>query len=236
MLFNLDQKKKKNNIFDHVVLGAAPQPSFDPLTYDGNTIALWDGDDLTPAGWPDQVSGQVLNLFNAPAINPIGLNGHGTITFNGVNQYAQCATPSALPFSLYLVFNPIAYSGNRYLLNDGVVSSTRMTYSGGSPNIAIANNAIGAGYVNALGLNSFRVVSIGFESGNNTCWWINNAGLKTAWGSGPRVALTGLTIGANQGGIVPGQSAWSYIVVRSGNDSQVTADLYINFLMTRFAL
>lgn len=238
MLFNLKEKKRKKTFLDCFIGGFAKAP-FDPLTYDGNTIALWDGDDLVPGTWLDQVSGQVMTLFNAPALNLAGLNGHGTVTFNGSTQYAQCLTPVSLPFTQYLVINPISYLGNRYLLdNANDTLNNTLRYSGGSPNFSYINNSSSPGALvfGGFGLNNYKVLSIGVQSGLLNSWWQIGSGLQTNWGAAVMKPINGITLGANNAGIVPGNVGYAFIIIRSGIDNQATADLFINFLKTRFGI
>lgn len=238
MLFNLKEKKRKKTFLDSFIGGFAPK-IFNPLTYDANTIALWDGDNLTPGAWLDQVSSQSMVLYNTPTINLSGLNGHGTITFNGSTHYAKCLTPNALPFTLYFVLNPISYLGNRYLMDDGNTTlNSAMRYSGGAPNFNFINLGISPGTLafNSFGLNNFKVLSIGCESGINMSWFIIGNSLKTMWGAGARAQINGITLGANKDGIVPGNCAYAYIIIRSGSDTQATADLFIDFLKNRFGI
>lgn len=239
MLFDLKQKKKPHNFLNCFIGGNPAAVPFNPLTYDAHTIALWDGDNLAAGAWLDSVSGQSLTLFNSPTINMAGLNGHGTITFDGVNDYAKCLTPNALPFTIYLVYNPIAYIGNEILLDDAVTTSTKNTliYSGGTPRVVFNNATATTGTTNGKGLNVYRVLSIGVQSGLNASWWIEDLNLKTMWGNATaRAAFNGFTLGANTAGIVPANCGFAYIIIRDVSDDQATADLFITYLKDRFLI
>ena len=225
---------------------AADEVPFDPLTYDGNVLALWDGDvDLSNTHWIDRVASYDLVLYGTPLLDapPTASNGHHTVRFrNYTTDHGQITTPVfSAPWTQYIVYLG-NYDGNRYIMTDGIAESEfKMTYRGGTPKIGTVAGAIGPIYTDPDLPNAtwgiLTTVNNGSTPGSPSQMRTNNS--VAAQGQ-LNIASTrsGITIGTNVAGFASSASTsfFAYIILRQGADSTAVQDLYINWLMERFAI
>ena len=226
---------------------------FDPLTYDANTVALWDGNDAESGAsgtWVDKVGGYVLaNGRNGASVSyPTrvsgGINGHNYLQMdeNGAYiSYAQCALPvRSQPSTQYLVVGSNSHIGNRYWFDDGVVA-TRNTIrcAAPSPNISYTNAGTGVTGITECTLTQFFIITIvkavGVDASSIT---IDQGTPKTFTMTGGGVDDAGYTLNASTGLITftSIESKWAYIIARDGADDTDTQKLFVDFLKARFAL
>lgn len=213
---------------------------FNPLTYDAaNLLALYDGDSLStdPANtWSDQsVNGYDLTLFNAPAIVNLGLNGHDTLKFNGINQCGRVVIATlGQPLTAYVAVKQITWTFANIILNSGNgITQFAMSQANVSPETTVYAGNILISNPNVV-LNTFDIIT-GVWNGanseirtNNNAAVIGNANLQNGNLTFDVATRAGL------GGY--GNIETAYIILRSAADNTATQNIFINFLKNRFAL
>ena len=224
-------KKKRTSKWPGIGFGWAFNPDFD-----GNALVWYDGDiGLTAGGWLDQgAGGHDLVFANNPTINPVGLNGRQTVTFDGINQQGQVATPAInQAYTLYVVFKQNIWAGGDAIFDDGVNPDDKIfSQQVGSPNLELHCGApIQTNPDLALG--SFGVITcvvngVGSELRTNMNLAVTgNIGAKNG---------NGITIGARQNLTFFSDCEFAYLIIRTGADSTATQNKIIQDLMNRFGL
>lgn len=222
---------------------------FDPLTFDvGNLLALWDGDNAGVANWLDSVASHSLVYANTSGTNPSvvsgGLNGHDYVQFGFAGgrfsgSYASVVTPvRAQPTTQYFVMNKSSHSANVYQMDDGVVNLRNAIRDiNPSPNMIYTSVTSGNGFTNLPAIGTFAVLTVQKQSGALQSSIRTNLGTPQTFTQTSIQDDAGLTLNAKQGGgFFFGDSAWAYIIIRSGIDDLATQNMFVNYLMTRFGL
>jgi len=206
--------------------------------------AIYDGDkNLNNASWKDTNGLNEIALTNTPtyitgsSAYGHGLNGHGTILFDGANEYGNSTTPIiAQPYTMYLVARQITWTNLDYIFSDGVTAdileSRQVT---GTPTINLIATPPGNSIETAaLVLNVWNVITVvmngaasGFRIGLNT---IATADLGNTGRAGITLA-SNVTV-LNRFGNVE----FAYIIMRNGADSTAVQDQFINWLKNHFAI
>ena len=223
---------------------AADEVPFDPLTYDGNVLALWDGDvDLSNTHWIDKVASYDIVMTGTPLLDPSPLpNGHHTVRFrNYTTDHGQVTTPVfSPPWTQYIVYLGF-YDGNRYIMTDGITEANfKMTYQGGTPKIGVVAGGAGPIYTNPDLPNGTWGILTTVNNGvaGNLSQMRTNNSVAVQGQLSISTTRSGITIGSNIGGfaLASSTSFFAYIILRQGADSTAVQDLYINWLMERFAI
>ena len=211
--------------------------NFNPLTYDANTVMLFDGDlELTTEAWGDQsTNGYDLALTNAPTIVSNAINGHQSVRFDGVSEFGRRITTPSLtqPHTYYIVFKQITHTGE-VIFSASSGANRPILYQGGtSPNLAIHSGAELSSDPD-LALNTYGIITCVLNGANSEIRTNSNAAVI---GNAGVTSGTGFVIAANYSGT----SAFTnceiaYILVRSGADSTLTQNIFIAFLKNRFGL
>jgi hypothetical protein len=225
-------QKKKNNF-----IAGLPVPAFNPI--DANTVALWDGDvDLNNAKWIDVIAAQQIDFFNSPTIDAAGLNGHGTVTFDGINQYGQNLTDPILitPYTIYLVFKQMAWlNGNIFYNNGDILEPFHLwlTQTTTTPNLRMRGLTGNLILSPILNLNTWGILTI-LYNGINSKFRLNKFSRIT--GSTTSSDTFGITIAAavDLGNFV--NCAFAYIIYRNGADNILRQDNTVSWLQNRFAI
>jgi hypothetical protein len=210
--------------------------AFDP-DFDGNALSWYDGDaGLNAATWLDASGGgNNITFFNAPTIDPVGLNGHGTVLFDGINQYGTVALPAVnQPYTVYLVQNLVTWTQWRRTMADGGALNVRYVRNRtATPNQEFFNGSAINGDPD-LALGTFGVLTL---VGNGVASeFRTNLNAAVIGDSGANNG-TGITIGAAFGGAgLEANVQFAYVIIRTGADSLADQNTIINGLMQRFGL
>lgn len=244
------------NSFPQIIYGDTPStsttsstgsPEFDPLTYDVNTVALWDGNDAGVAQWDDQVGSYPLvygrndGSVSLPDVIVKGINGHNYVQFyqNGVYIcYAKGSLPvQSQPSTQYLVVGVNTWIGNRYIMDDGVVTlRNAMRQQNTTPNVnytSVSSN----GSLN-LPLTEFHIITIVKQAGALLSEIRVDDNPSSVYTQGTLSDDAGYTLNANTNLTIFTSitSKWAYIIRRNGVDNTATQNLFINWLKTRFGI
>jgi hypothetical protein len=209
-------------------------PAFDPLTYDANTVVLYDGDlELTTSAWEDQtVNGFDLTLYNTPTVVSNAINGHQAVRFDGINQYGRRTTTPTRnqPVTIYAVVKQITWTDNDRI-HSSETNDQVFYQAGGTIDLRLYAGAM----LNAGGIatDTYAITTIIFD-GTTSEIRINldDATIGNAGTGNP----TGITLVSNSGGSDFGNVEFAYYMLRQGHDDTATQDLFIAFLKTRFGL
>lgn len=210
--------------------------TFNPLAYDvANLVALYDGDlELTTSAWGDQsVNNYDLTLENEPTINTGALNGHTTVTFNGIDERGYKANPPGLTQQMtwYLVVKSITFTNNDRIISSHANSNMSIWQGGGSPNLQLR---AGSNLQNGqLAVESWGVIT-GVFNGASSQLRIN---LNDAVvGNAGTNASTGIMIADDPLLDYNANVEFAYIIIREGVDDLATQNLFIAYLIGRFGL
>lgn len=230
MLLNLKNTihTKKNDF-----AAGLPVPAFNPI--DSNTIALWDGDIALDGNtnWTDVIAGYKINFFNSPTVDMAGLNGHGTVTFNGTTQNGICITPAiSIPSTIYLVINLITWTANRRLIDDGLnTGSNALRCFGSSTNL---DYDLGSVQSNPdLTLNSFGILTLIKEATQSS---IRTNLFPIVNGTALPATGDGITLASTASSTFLSNISFAYIIIRNKLDSTFLQNNFIGYLKNRFAI
>ena len=199
---------------------------------------MWNGDvSLNTTIWKEVIAAETIDFFNSPAINATGLNGHGTVTFNGTDQYGQNTTAPIYtqPLTIYFVVNQITWSGATILDCGNVPSAGNLMalqQNGASPSLRIRNqsNII---LSPDLPVNTWGIITMVFNGANSEIRLNLNSAVTGSIGSGDS---SGITLADFNGLGVNANISTAYIIYRDVADNTSKQNQYINFLKNRFAI
>lgn len=209
---------------------------FDPLTFDANTVLLYDGDlELSTATWGNQASGSHdITFDNTPTVISGAINGHDAIRFDGATEDGRTTTPAiSQPYTIYIVFKQITWGSILQVLDDGVVNNAGdLLQLTASPNLRMyAGESLSSDP--DLALNTYGIMSLVFNGASSEIRTNTSAAVTGNAGTSDR---DGIALGARADGAQEGNCEIAYLIVRSGADDTATQDLFIAFLQDRFAL
>ena len=211
---------------------------FNPLTYDNNVLALYDGDvGLTASTWEDQKSTNDITFTTAPAEVEIvagAINGHNVVKFDPIDgNRGTSQTPTInQPSTTYIVFKQITWGSNLYIF-DGYSANTRILLQlTSTPNLGI-NAGTSLNSNPDLALDTYGIITVVFNGANSQIRTNTNA---AATGNAGTTNSAGITLGGRGGTGYNSDIEVAYLVIRSGVDDLVTQNKYIAFLKTRFGL
>lgn len=228
MLLNLNKKiisKKKNKI------GGKILPPFNPIT-SPNTVAVWDGDTTCdPAKWIDLVASYQIDFFNLPFYDPSELNGHGTISFDGINQYG---TNNVLvlnqPFTIYMVTNRITTGMSLRIWN------TNNNFMALRTNLSLNLSMTGTGVIISEpdpALNTFDILTMVFNGSNSELRTNNNISVIGDIGI---INGLGMNLACSEFITLFANCKFAYIILRNVADNTTVQNNFINWLKNRFAI
>lgn len=205
------------------------KPPFNP-NFGGNALAWYDGDaGLDPATWTDEgVGGHDIVFTNSPSIIANATPLRDAVRFNGTSQYGVVATPVRnQPYTIYVVFNSITWTNNRYAIDDGAASSrVLLRCIPPTPNYeAFAGAGLNTNPDLALGtwgVYSFVVNGVNSEVRTNL-----NAAVT---GNAGALNGNGISIGASPIGSQFWNGEIGYLIIRTGADSTAIQNYMINGL------
>ena len=209
-------------------------PAFD-ATLVPNTVARYDGDvGLTNLAWVDVSGfGRNLTFFNLPTINLAALNGHDTVTFDGINQYGETVAYARNQPSTFYIVSRMIVTGNGLRIIDGFTDAYEALFNALNNNTfsIYAGNHLITGVLIQTNWNLYTGVFNGANSVirvNNAAGISGDSGLFNA--SGLRMASKGGVIGEYANVEI------AYLILRTGADPVWLQTNIINWLKTRFAL
>lgn len=207
---------------------------FDPLIALGN-VAIYDGDvNLSAASWRDRSGGNQITFFNAPTYNAAGLNGHGTILFNGVNQYGNSITPLInSPYTIYLVLRQITWTNGDVICTDGINSTILEIYQVGStPRVDVADDPDTL-TTNDLLINTWNIMSIVMNGSNSVLKIGSNITINGTLGNNIK---RGFNLASDLTLFAFGNIQFAYMIMRNVADPTWLQNNFINWLKNRFAI
>lgn len=226
--------KKNTNRKKSFAIGKTSVP-FNPLN--ANTVAYWDADTLSgayPVRWVDLVGG--IDLFFSvvpPTLNVGALNGHDTVTFDGIVNSGNATAPVVgSPYTVYFVIKLNDASGLNFAMDDGVNSNVAEVEQ--SPllrQLAFRNS--GGQIVSDIVGTSFKVITIILDGSSSGIRVDLNTIVTGTLDDLPR---DGLTIGSDVASANFLPCDYADIIIRDVVDSTNTQNNFINFLKNKFAI
>lgn len=206
---------------------------FNPLTYDAKTIALYDGDkELTTSGWGDQSTNNYdLTFFNEPTLSTV--NGHGSVLFNGTDEYGRnTSVVATYPCTYYFVVKQITWTATDYFSTSTSTSRRAIYQTGTTPNIVMASGSTISSNPD-LATDTYGVFTFVWNTSssqirtNLSSAVTNDAGANNS---------TGFYLGANATPTGYSNIEAAYIIIRTGADDAATQNKFINYLKSRFGI
>lgn len=207
---------------------------FDPLIAPGN-VAIYDGDvNLSAANWRDNAGGNQITFFNAPTYNAAGLNGHGTILFDGINQYGNSTTPVInTPYTLYLVMKQITWTNADFIFSDGTTApNLQLIQLIASPNIRTGNTG-GILQTTDLIIDTYGIVTVVMNGDKSMLRVDLNNPIIAIGDSDPR---NGITLAANTLLSVFGNIEVAFMIMRNVADPIYVQNNFINYFKNYFSI
>jgi hypothetical protein len=90
---------------------------------------------MAVSAWVDQVAGGAQNFVQATATNQPTVTASGSLLFDGADNYMQATFTLAQPYTIYMLFNQVTWTGNDMLLS-GATSTSHLRQVTATPQIA----------------------------------------------------------------------------------------------------
>ncbi len=214
------------------------EDGFNPLTYDANVLALYDGDvGLTASTWEDQKSTNDITFTSAPAEVDIvtgAINGHNVVKFDPLDgNRGTSQTPTInQPSTTYIVFKQATWGSSLYIFDGYTVNTRILLQLTTTPNLAI-NTGASLSSNPDLATNTYGIITAVFNGANSQ---IRTNTSNAVTGNAGTTNSAGITLGGRGGTGYNSDIEVAYLIIRSGVDDLVTQNKYIAFLKTRFGL
>jgi hypothetical protein len=219
-----------------IVMGDNGVAAFNPLTYDANTIALYDADlELVSNAWGDQSGNNYdLILQGAPTITSNAINGHQTVTFNGTDEmgYRETTPELTQPLTFYIVFKQPTWTSGDYLFCSNSANAPLLYQDGASANIyLVAGTALSSDP--DLALDTYGIMTAVFNGASSELR--TNDGTAVT-GNGGANGGVGFNLANSSGLGNYCNIEVAYLIIRGAADDTATQDLFITYLKDRFGL